>query len=457
MRVAIAGAGITGLAAAYYLRQAGADVILVEKESRLGGVIRTSRVHGCIIECGPDSFLAAKPAALELIRELGLESDVIGSNDHGRVTYILKRGRLLPLPEGLMMVAPSRVRPMLSTRLLGWRTKIGMAAEYFRRPPGASADRSVSQFLGGHYGQEMVDYLGEPLLAGVYGGDPEKLSATAVLGRFLEMEQRYGSLTRGALAARQTARGAGGPLFRTLRQGLGSLIEAIEARLRAQVQLVGGEVETAAQVDGAWRLRVNGSWLDADGLIVACPAWAASKILRQSNPELASLLDTIPYHHAMTVALGYRRADCAHLPPGFGFLVPKRERDRLLACTFVHNKFSGRTPDDLALLRCFFGADLMAESDETVIRHTCEEIARILNHRAEPLFAEVSRWPRAMAQYTVGHLDRLAEIDRLAAQIPGLRLAGNAYRGIGLPDCIASARDAVRTLTAAAAPATPPA
>ncbi len=458
MRVAVAGAGITGLAAAHYLRSAGAEVVLIEKEARLGGVVRTAVIEGCVIECGPDSFLAAKPAALELIGELGLGSDVIGSNDHARVTYILKRGRMLPLPEGLMMVAPSRVRPVLSTRLVGWGTKVRMGLEFFRRPPRVESDRSVTEFLASHYGQEMVDYLGEPLLAGVYGGDPDRLSATAVLGRFVEMERRYGSLTRGALAARQRmAQGAGGPLFRSLRRGLGSLVEALEAKLDAGVRVVRGEAETIERAGEGWRLRVSGGWMDADAVVVACPAWAAARTLGAGNGRLAALLETIPYHDALTVSLGYRREDCAALRPGFGFLVPKRERDKLLACTFVHNKFSGRVPDSMAVLRCFFGADMMRAPDEGVVRQAREEIARIAGLRAEPLFAEVSRWPRAMAQYTVGHLDRVAEIEALAARTPGLCLAGNAYRGIGIPDCIASAREAARSLTGAGTPAGRPA
>lgn len=219
--VAIIGGGISGLATAHYLAKAGIPSTVIERQPRLGGVIRTDTVEGCVLESGPDSFLAAKPWALDLIRELGLGDEVIGSNDHLRVTYVKKKGRLVPLPDGLMLMVPTRIMPMVSSRLLSWPTKIRMGLEYFRRPSGVRMeDRSVAEFIRERYGSEAVDYLAEPLLAGVYGGDPERLSVSSVLTRFVELERKYGSLTRGVLAVRKQARGGDLPLFQTLRKSV---------------------------------------------------------------------------------------------------------------------------------------------------------------------------------------------------------------------------------------------
>ncbi len=443
MKVAVVGGGISGLAAAYYLARRGAGVVLIEREPRLGGLLRTDCVDGCVVECGPDSFLASKPWAMELIRELGLEDEVIPSNDRGRVTYILRAGRLIPLPEGVMMVAPSRIGPMLRTPLLGWRAKLGMGLEFFRRPALAGADRSVEEFLLAHFGREVADYIAEPLLAGVYGGDPARLSARAVLPQFVEMERRYGSLTRGAIAARRNAVRTAGPVFRSLKRGLGSLVERLVETLRGRVEFVTGVVES---VEPGFRLRVSGADFATDAVLVACPAWAAAPVMRPLNEELGGLLEAIPYNDALTLALGYSRADCVALPPGFGFLVPKRERERLLACTFVHNKFDGRAPADKAVLRCFFGAGAMDLDDAGVVAAARGELRRILGLTATPLFANVSRWPRAMPQYNVGHEDRVQRIESIVDAIPGLALAGNAYHGIGIPDCIRGAKEAAEAL-----------
>jgi oxygen-dependent protoporphyrinogen oxidase len=213
-RAVIVGGGVSGLSAAYELSKAGIPSTLIERRPRLGGVVQTDRVEGCVLEAGPDSFLSAKPWALDLIRELGLGADVISSNDHLRVTYVVKRGRLTPLPDGLMLMVPTRIWPMVATGLLGWPTKIRMGLEWFRRPPKAPpSDRSVAEFIRDHYGQEAVDYLAEPLLSGVYGGDPNRLSVGSVLSRFTELEARHGSLTRGVLArAVRAARQAGSAL-----------------------------------------------------------------------------------------------------------------------------------------------------------------------------------------------------------------------------------------------------
>src|ERR1700682_1041504 len=242
----IVGGGIAGLSAAWYLAKAGIESTIIEKQSEPGGVIRTERREGCILEAGPDSFLAAKPEALDLIREAGLEDQVIGSNDDRRVTYILKHGRLVPLPDGLMMMVPTKIMPMVKTSLVGWSTKIRMGFEYLRPPGDPQPDRSVHDFLLDHYGEEAVDYLAEPLLAGVYGGDPKQLSAPRVLTRFVEMETKYGSLTRAVLSKPRPK--SGGPLFQTLKSGLGMLVEA----LAPSADLVHGTAEVLERNGENW-------------------------------------------------------------------------------------------------------------------------------------------------------------------------------------------------------------
>ena len=445
MKVVIIGGGITGLSAAYYLSKAGVPSTLIEKESRLGGVIQTDRAEGCVLERGPDSFLAIKPAALELIRELGLGDQVIGSNDHLRKTYVLRHGRLVPLPDGLMMVVPTKLLPMATSSLLGWGTKLRMGFEYFRKPaPQPSADRSVAEFLRDHYGQETVDYLGEPLLAGVYGGDPRALSVSSVLPRFVELENKYGSLTRGVLESRKNAGAAGGgaPLFQTLKGGLGALVDAVRGAVADRLTVIRAEAEIAERSGNGWRIRAGGEWIPCDRLIVAARAFQASSLLAIEDPELAGLLGEIDYASSMTLALGYRRADVQHPLNGFGFLVPAAERRFLLACTWVGTKFSHRVPENMALLRCFMSGAALECTDDEVVRRAREDLKRIMGVDAEPAFASVARWPRAMAQYIVGHQRRVARIRELAAGRPGLHLAGNGYDGIGIPDCIRGGREA---------------
>ncbi len=450
--VLIIGGGVSGLSAAYYLRQAGVAPSIVEKQPRLGGVISTSVVDGCVIEGGPDSFLSAKPAAMDLIREVGLESEVIGSNDHLRVTYIKRDGRLVPLPDGLMMMVPTKIWPVAVSSLLGWGTKVRMGLEYFRQPAvTAGADRSVAEFVADHYGQEAVDYLAEPLLSGVYGGSPAELSVASVLPRFVEMEAKYGSLTRGVLAAPKPTAGSG-TLFRTMKRGLQQLTDAVERA--AAPEFLRGEVETIEPDGETWRVRVNGEWIGAARVIVACPAHAAAGVVAGIDGELARALGGIVYSSSMTVALGYRRDKLGHSQNGFGFLIPKRERKRMIACTWVGTKFSHRVPDTHALLRCFLGgsedAAILSESDEAVTAIVRGELHEIMGVTAEPEFARISRWPRSMAQYTVGHAKRLAIIEGRTRVHKGLELIGNAYTGIGIPDCIKMGKDAARRVTIAA-------
>jgi oxygen-dependent protoporphyrinogen oxidase len=451
--VVIVGGGISGLSTAYYLNRAGVPFTLIEKASHLGGVIRTETVNNCLIEGGPDSFLTQKPWALELIRDLGIESHVMGSNDDERETFIWKDGQMVPLPEGLQFLIPTRLGAMLGTPLVGWGTKIKMGLEYFRRPGQAAGERSVGEFVRDHYGQEAVDYIAEPLLAGVYGGDCEQLSINAVLPRFVELETKYGSLTKATLEAMARASGDGNgkaPLFSTLRNGLGYLIEKILDAIAENIQGIRGTVRTLESTPAGFRVKVEDEWIDAEDVVLACEAHAAAAITTQAFPALAADLDAIPYSSSMTVAVGFDIRDIPKIPKGFGFLVPKVERKRVVACTFVGNKFRNRESENTLLLRCFLGgaADeaILAESDATVTAIVLGELKEKIGIDLAPLFVRIHRWPRSMAQYTLGHQERVQNIEAMLARTPGLYVAGNAYTGIGIPDCVRMGKAAAQAI-----------
>ncbi|MFB3920957.1 MAG: protoporphyrinogen oxidase [Terriglobia bacterium] len=479
-RVVVVGGGISGLAAAYTLaraRHAGAPVeeSLMESKERLGGVIRTEKVEGFVIEAGPDSFLAEKPEAAALARELGLGNSLLGSNDSERRTYILHRGRLAPLPDGLMLLVPTRIWPMVTTSLLPLSSKLAMAREWFTSPPGERqpADESVASFVTRHFGAAMLENIADPLLAGVYGGDSDRLSVRSVLPRFWEMEREHGSLTRATLQAMRRRREAltngsevgaeskpfrrpARPLFMTLKQGLEQLTTQIIARLEPPRISVGRRVLSVEPSAGGGRGFVvrleGGEALEAGAVILATPTHEARRLLATLNPALATLLGDIPYSSSMTVSLAYDAGTVTQLPQGFGFLVPRHEKRRMLACTFVHGKFKHRAPESKALLRCFLGGardpEVLGLSDEEAVARVRQEIRAILSFNAEPLFYRVHRWPCSMAQYVVGHAERVKAIQAETAKLPGLFLAGNAFSGIGISDCIRTGRAAAENALA---------
>jgi protoporphyrinogen/coproporphyrinogen III oxidase len=463
-RVAIIGGGVSGLSAAFALeerRRAGADVnyVLYESSPRFGGVLRTEHIDGCVVEAGPDSFVTEKPWAADLCRALGLGDQLIGSNDAGRRTYILTRGRLAEMPDGLMFMVPTKILPTALSPLFSWKTKMRMARELFQTRGVAGQDESVAAFVERHYGPEMVDRLADPLLSGIYGGEAASLSVRAVLPRFAEMERTHGSLGRAMLSARNKMRAASHrpalPIFTSLKRGLQNLAETIVSRLTPSSLLSNASVQAVQPQAAGWLVSAGAQSGNYDAVIVALPAHAAAQVLQTACPELSAELVAIEYSSSITVGLGYDREVRETLPPGFGFLVPRSEGKRLLAATFVHNKFPHRAPEDRALLRCFFAGanaeNIWTFTDDQIVGIVRRELQQILGPhiaglRAEPHFARVYKWKSAMAQYGVGHLERLDRIERMRRQWPRLALAGNGYRGIGVPDCVRSGQDAVRQL-----------
>jgi protoporphyrinogen/coproporphyrinogen III oxidase len=480
MRIAIIGGGIAGLAAAYELQKARAageavEYILYEARQGLGGSLASETVDGAVLERGPDSFLTEKPAAAELCRELGLSADLIPSNDANRKTYIVVRNRLVPLPDGLMFLVPTKLVPTVLTRLFSFRTKARMALELLHPPRPAGHDESVAALVERHFGREAVDRLADPLLSGIYGGDATQLSAQTVLPRLVEMEAKYGSLTRGMLAAHRKMRATaqdsskgsnraasgtsrGRAIFTALRGGMQQLADALTTQLDRACVRTATPVSAIARTDDVWRVDACGATADFDGLIMAAPAWASGALLAPVDAALGADLSGIPYSSSITVNLIYDEAKIGALPEGFGFLVPAVEGRAMLACTFAHRKFLGRTPPGKVVFRAFLGGmkrdELMAETDDTLLATVRREMSEILGAKVippgvNPEYAQVSRWSRAMAQYAVGHRELMQRINARVAVLPGLRLAGNAYDGIGVPDCIRLGRQAARELAQA--------
>ena len=461
-RIAIIGGGIAGLSAAFYLekaRRGGAALqwTLFEKSDRLGGVIRTEQRDGFVLEAGADSFLAAKPEATRLCQELGIGSELISSNA-GRKTYILVKGKLVPIPQGLEFMVPTRVLPMATTPLFSFKTKLRMASELFCAARKNAGDESVGDFVRRHFGQEMVDRVAEPLLSGVYGGDVESLSIHAVLPRFAEMEREHGSLVRATLKAKAQSKSQSQPqpgakpqpLFSSLKNGMQQMVDALVAALpQSSIRLQQQDI-TVRQVNDDWQVESSGMKERFQAVLLAIPAPSASALLRQFHPALIEGLARIQYTSSAAVALAY---DSVALPPGHGFLVPRSERRKIMACTFVHKKFSHRAPEGKSMLRCFFSSsrmpDLLTHSDEALQQMARQELKNILGLNAEPIFARTFRWDRAMAQYETGHLERVAEMEKIIATMPGFHIIGNSFHGIGVPDCIKSARQAVEQITSA--------
>jgi oxygen-dependent protoporphyrinogen oxidase len=460
-RIAILGGGISGLAAAYTFeekRKSGTPIeyVLFESSPRLGGVLVTDRVDGCLVEAGPDSFLTEKPWAADLCRKIGLGDQLIGSNDPERKTYIVTKGKLVVMPDGLMFMVPTKIMPTVLSPLFSWSTKMRMAAEWFHPPRKATEDETVAEMVKRHYGSEMVDLLADPLLSGVYGGEASQLSVRAVLPRFADMEAKHGSLARAMLSARRkmatAVKAPPRPLFSSLKDGMQQMVDALVARLNANALKTSSPVQSVVSQDGGWTITAGYEPGDFDAVIIATPAQAAASVLKGTDDNLSRELSEIQYSSSVTVTLGYDEKVRASLPPGFGFLVPRSEGHRMLAATFVHNKFPHRAPENRALVRCFLGGSrdeqILQSSEEEILRIIRDELKKIIALDAEPRFARVYKWKSAMAQYSVGHLERLQRIETLRQKHPSLALAGNGYNGIGVPDCVRSGTEAAAKILA---------
>ncbi|MCS7468661.1 protoporphyrinogen oxidase [Stieleria sp. ICT_E10.1] len=473
-RVAIVGAGISGLAAAHQLSRSDVslEINVFEANDRLGGVLQTEQTDGFCIELGPDSVLSRMPWAVNLFRDVGLSDQLINTNPLHHGVDVVCRGRLERLPDGLAVMAPQRIWPMVTTPILSWRGKVRLAAERLIPRRHASDDESLAAFACRRLGREAFQRLVQPLAGGIYMGDPEQLSINATFPQFVEMESKYGSLIKAARAGAKTQRAAapgakppnpaaGGPeysLFVAPQRGLGSAIDALASGLGRCNICTNHQVLSLARSDNGWAMQIKQTESgetrreEYAAVILAVPAHHAASVLQTTDQELAKALNEIPYAGCVVVNLAYDRDAFPGELDNFGFLVPHVEQRPVLACTFSSVKYAGRAPDGKVLLRAFLGGacreEVMQWSDETMVQTVQNELRQLMQVSKPPLFSRIKRWHRAMPQCVLGHAQRVKGIEQLAAKHPRLELAGNAYHGVGIPHCIRSGQQAAERVLA---------
>jgi len=455
-RVAIVGGGVSGLSAAHHILELAAErglapsIVVLESSDRVGGLIRTERAEGYLLEGGPDAILATKPGGIALCERLGLGDDLLRLETPPAGTQILHRGRLVSLPRGFLMMAPTRVWPTLRSPLFSVRGKLRMALERFVPPRrGADGDESLGDFVTRRFGREVLERVAEPVIASLFTADAGKLSVDAVMPRFVEAERRHGSVTRalGRARRKQPAGQAHSGLgqFAYLRNGLGSIVDMLVSRLPGNAIRTGAAVESVAREGSSGRFRIaprDAPAVEADAVVFACPAFATASWMAALDPGLEAELQALRYASCATVSLAYRKSDLGGPPESFGFFVPRVERRSVLACSFVSVKFENRAPDDHLLVRVFLGGALNPEildnDDVELARIADEELQAILGIRRGPVFSRVYRFTSAMPQYEVGWPARLERIRGRLDDGSGMFLAGGAVGAFGLPDCISS-------------------
>jgi oxygen-dependent protoporphyrinogen oxidase len=448
--VVVIGGGIAGLAAAYELEARGLRFRLFERDERPGGVIRTERVDGFTIDTGPDAMLIQKPAAVQLCREIGL-GDRLMPTEPPRTAFILREGTLYPLPESSVLGIPRDVSALAATRLFSMRGKARMAAEVFVPPrPPEAGDESIASFIGRRFGEETVTYLAEPLLAGIHAGDVDRLSMRALFPRFVQAEQKHGSLLRAFRQVSQPASKSGA--FYSLPLGLEELVAALVEALPAHSLAFRQEV---AAIDGRGPFHVraiDGSSATTRAVIIATPAFVAGDLLSPFDPELGVLCRSVRYASSATIAFAYPRSAVRHPLLGAGFVVPRVAKTTIMAASWVSSKWAFRAPAGQVLLRAFVGGDrdpdAMARTDDDLVASAARELGAILGITGDPLFAWLQRWPRANAQHEVGHLDRMTAIENRLAALPGIFVTGSGFRGVGIPDCVADGRQTAEAIAA---------
>jgi oxygen-dependent protoporphyrinogen oxidase len=443
--VAIIGGGISGLSAAFALHKRQVPYLLLEAGRSLGGVIRTETRDGFLLEGGPDSMLAQKPEGLALCRELGLGERLVPTNPDLKSVYILHRRRLHPLPEGMMLAVPTKVLPFAKSGLFSWPGKLRMGLDLVIPGGNGRGDESIASFLRRRFGQEAVDRLGEPLLAGIHAGDPERLSILATFPRFRDLEARHGSLVRGMWTSprAKAAPGAKPPAaFYSLRGGLREMVDALVLRLERERIWTKAAVHGVSRTGDGFSLAVQGGeTVSAQRVIVAAPGPKVASALEALVPGAARTLAAIPFASSATVLLGYRREDVAHPLGGYGMVVPQTEGLRTTALSFVSTKFPHRAPEGHVLLRGFLGGvrdgEVMTLTDEEMVETVKRDMTELLGLRGRPVMSRVFRWPGGTPQLEVGHLERMAEVQGEIASVPGLHLTGAGIRSTGIPDSVA--------------------
>jgi oxygen-dependent protoporphyrinogen oxidase len=445
--VVVIGGGIAGLTAAYRLAREGVDFRLLEASGRWGGLIRTERADGFLMDTGPDTLLAHRPEALALCDELGLGPSLVPATSLPRPTFVVHRRRLHALPEGMALGVPARFAPLVGTRLFSWPGKLRMAMEVATPVRRDGVDESIASFFRRRLGAEALERIGEPLLAGIHAGDAERLSMRATFPTLLDMESKYGSLIRAMWGAPRSA-GAGRPGFYSLRDGLRELVDALLLRLPPPA------LEAGVRVTGLLRTRDDGFLLDlSDGrrlatrsVILATPLWEAARLLVPGAPDAAVALTPLRFASSATVFLGFRRQDVEHPLDGHGLVVPRAESLRTRACTFSSSKYPGRAPEGYVLLKGYLGTlrdpNALALPDGALARAFEEDMTPLLGLRRRPTLTRVYRWPGATPQMEVGHDIKRAALERALAHTPGLHVVGAGLRGSGIANSIADGHQA---------------
>lgn len=418
-----------------------------------GGKIVTHKIGDLTTEAGPDSFLSTKPAGLELVAKLGLSDELINTNETGKKAFVYSGGRLKELPEGLIAITPGQIGPFLKSGLLSFAGVFRMGLDFVLPAKRSGIDESLASFVRRRFGRQAFERMMEPLMAGIYAGDAEQMSVRATFPRFVELEQAHGSVLRGMLAAKSAGNSAARAaarrtMFVSLRPGLEALVTALVVRLAGQgVTLRCGVSVEALRVRshqlGRWTYDLmlqDGSALSADSLVLATPAFVTAELLRPLTPIAAGLIEMIPYASTATIALAYPASVTGGSVQGFGFVVPRIEQRDLIAATWTSLKWPHRAPPDQLLARCYVGGagreSILALDDEALVARVKAELKAICGLSAEPRYVEVNRWMKAMPQYRLGHLERLEQAEVALDRYGGVVLAGSAYRGVGIPDCI---------------------
>ncbi|NOT04167.1 MAG: protoporphyrinogen oxidase [Anaerolineales bacterium] len=468
MKLIIIGGGIAGLSAAYHAAKniPDAQITLIESSNQWGGKISTDRVTfdevpptsrgdgQFIIEGGPDTFLASKPWGVALCKELGLGERLHGTNPNRKSTYVLNRNRLLPLPEGLAMMIPSDIPSILRSHLISWAGKARMGFDFLQPAKNLNGDESLGAFVSRRLGREAYENLIEPLMSGIYAGDGDQLSLASTFPYLRDLEIKYGSLARGALTLRKQTNGkalqGSRSAFLTPTTGLAEIVEKLVESLKSKVDLrLNTTVSQISNINSRYLVELeNGSRLESDSVILATPAFISGALLASFDPALASVLKSIPYASTATVSLAYRQPDMPRPLDGYGYVIPRREGRKALACTWTSTKFPHRAPDGYALIRVFVGraGQDIPWNENDLLELAKEELNLTLGITAEPILSRVFMWDKAMPQYNLGHPEKLKQIDAALEKHPGLALAGNGYRGIGIPDCIHSGEVAIEKL-----------
>jgi oxygen-dependent protoporphyrinogen oxidase len=452
-RLVIVGSGIAGLAAAYFVLEKAKKIgesihlHLLDEKDRVGGCILTEKVNGFVIEGGPDCFLYEKPWALALCEKLGLGDRILNTNENRRI-FILSNGKLHELPEGFMLMVPTSFTPFIKSSLISWSGKIRMAMDLFIPKKKSDEEESLADFVRRRLGEEALEKIAEPLVAGIHAGTPETMGLGSTFPRFIQMEKEYGSLIRGMLARRKMAlqwQKRGGPkrtMFLSLKDGLGEWVDSLREKIgKERIGLKKKVVGLRRTEERDYDIQLSdGTSLETDSIILATPSFITAKIVEEMDSKLSEILLTIPYVSSATVSLAYHRSQIHHPMDAFGFIIPRSEKRKIMASTWTSVKFNYRAPEDYVLLRVFAGGvnneQLVDLDDDEMLRMIQEELKDIMDVEGDPILTRIYRWEKSMPQYLVGHLEKVARIEERTNLQPGLFLTGCAYKGIGISDSV---------------------